>query len=909
MRRFLSLFVIAAIPAALTTAFPTIAAAATYGNATVLAGGGLRDSAPAADGSPGVGSWIGDAVGAAVLTGGHTVFVDDLGAVRSVDGSGNLVTLVAAGTNGLVSPGHVAAAPDGTALIADSGANRVWKVALNGTVTPFAGDGTTAYGGDGSTATSVGLDAPQDVEVAADGTVFIADTGAGAIRKVATDGTIATLDPTTPLADSPRDLSLTSDGGVVVSEAGGAVQEVANDGTVTALVTSGAGAPVAWTPSGVWLIAPLSDTLSVLGSDGSLTAVRALGYDGNDVEELLPQSSGAMLVAAPDDVWSVTDPGLDAETPAVTGFTATTHDQGFTLAWTPSAMFMWQVRGVPGSTPPSNITDGQLVEDATGNEAANFGIAYRIGGQLFEPNQTYSFAVFVADGTAVAPGLDLEQWSAAATATATTGTDTTPPAAPTNVRGNGGQTTIGVTWTGPSDPDWSHVMVRMTTGDTAPATPSDGTDVTSDVVAAQPFISVPGLDPNTDYSFTVFEFDLYGNYSQASITALHLDTTPPGPVTSPVVTDQRTNMKVSWTNPTDADFAGVAVTEQSGDTVPTSPTDGWVGNVIGSGNATTFNTVEGSRITVALWTYDIHDNYVANPTVVVVDTPIRDHTPPPAPGLVSVTGALGGVTVHWTNPTVSDFDHMNIYWQRGNGNISVITYQTVLGYTGRATSAFIPITTGPGDYEFAAQAVDTSGNASLGPTRVVPMANASFTLTTPHITYGSSGVLSGLLSPSYAHGTIHLDSRPHGTTTWHVVTSTTYTPYGHFSFTIRPFVATDYRVTYDNGYPFFGYQKVVTVAVAQKVTLVASTYRAVHGTRITLSGAVLPAPSAYGYVYLQQLVGTTWKTISHVAMPRGGKVAFVIRPMTRGTFHYRLYRPATPSYLLGYSNAVALAMT
>lgn len=93
----------------------------------------------------------------------------------------------------LDSPRDTAQLLDGSVLVADTGNNRIRRIAPDGTITTFAGTGTPGSGGDGGPATSAQLAAPRDVAPLADGGVAIADTGNDRIRRVAPDGTITTI--------------------------------------------------------------------------------------------------------------------------------------------------------------------------------------------------------------------------------------------------------------------------------------------------------------------------------------------------------------------------------------------------------------------------------------------------------------------------------------------------------------------------------------------------------------------------------------------------------------------------------------------------------------------------------------------------------------------------------------------
>lgn len=101
--------------------------------------------------------------------------------------------------------GKIALDAQGNLYIADSGNNRIRKVtpgadAIIGDgdpaeeiITTIAGNGTAGYSGDGGQAVDASLNEPTDVEVAPDGTLYIADRANSCIRKVTTDGIISTV--------------------------------------------------------------------------------------------------------------------------------------------------------------------------------------------------------------------------------------------------------------------------------------------------------------------------------------------------------------------------------------------------------------------------------------------------------------------------------------------------------------------------------------------------------------------------------------------------------------------------------------------------------------------------------------------------------------------------------------------
>jgi YD repeat-containing protein len=90
-------------------------------------------------------------------------------------------------------PRGLALAPDGSLYIAEQGGNRIRRVGPDGVITTVAGTGAYGYGGDNGPATQAMLRAPFSLAVALDGTLFIADSNNHRIRRVGTDGVITTV--------------------------------------------------------------------------------------------------------------------------------------------------------------------------------------------------------------------------------------------------------------------------------------------------------------------------------------------------------------------------------------------------------------------------------------------------------------------------------------------------------------------------------------------------------------------------------------------------------------------------------------------------------------------------------------------------------------------------------------------
>ena len=158
---------------------------------TVLAGNGVPGFS--GDGGPAVAAQFQDPSGVAVDSVGN-VYIADMGnnRIRLVTPGGLITTLVGGSTDLLNTPAGVAVDAAGTVYIADTGNNRIRRFA-GGVLTTIAGTGGAGFAGDGGPATAAMLWSPRGVAVDAAGNVYIADRWNRRIRRVAPNGTIATI--------------------------------------------------------------------------------------------------------------------------------------------------------------------------------------------------------------------------------------------------------------------------------------------------------------------------------------------------------------------------------------------------------------------------------------------------------------------------------------------------------------------------------------------------------------------------------------------------------------------------------------------------------------------------------------------------------------------------------------------
>jgi len=180
------------------------------------------------------------------------LYVADTGnhAIRKIARDGSVTTLAGDGQPGYLDgigrtarfngPVGVAVDRHGNVFVADTYNDRIRRIAPDGTVTTVAGNGRPGAM-DGAAATA-GFDTPVGIVVDKAGTLFVADTGNNAIRRIGLDGMVSTVaapipgEPK-PVLTRPAGLALTKDGYLYVSSgAGGRIVQIAPDWTYHALL-------------------------------------------------------------------------------------------------------------------------------------------------------------------------------------------------------------------------------------------------------------------------------------------------------------------------------------------------------------------------------------------------------------------------------------------------------------------------------------------------------------------------------------------------------------------------------------------------------------------------------------------------------------------------------------------------
>jgi sugar lactone lactonase YvrE len=229
-------------------------------------------SSPFGDGGPATSAQLVCPIDALFDPQGRLLVVDHgHNRIRRIDADGTIETIVGAGSppvsNGgdfagdggpavdahLNSPEFLAFDAAGDLYISDRDNDRVRKVAPDGAITTFAGNGDPTFGGDGGPAVDAGIDYPLQIAVAPSGDVYIADDNHNRIRRVSSTGIISTVigdgsfgsaGDGGPASDAqvndPQGVVLDASGNLYVSEYGGnRIRRIDPSGIVTTIAGTG----------------------------------------------------------------------------------------------------------------------------------------------------------------------------------------------------------------------------------------------------------------------------------------------------------------------------------------------------------------------------------------------------------------------------------------------------------------------------------------------------------------------------------------------------------------------------------------------------------------------------------------------------------------------------------------------
>lgn len=276
---------------------------------------------------------------------------------------------------------------------------------------------------------------------------------------------------------------------------------------------------------------------------------------------------------------------------------------------------------------------------------------------------------------------------------------------------------------------------------------------------------------------------------------------------------------------------------------------------------------------------------------------------PAAVGNLKAVGGYGAGTVSWTLPAITDLDQVIVRMAAGTTAPSSVTAGTGV-YAGTGTSATASSLTAGTTYTFRVWVKDRSGKYSSGPTVQLFGTAVSVGSSTTAVTYGRAMTVSGRVTrPDTGAGIgapAQLYGRRKGTTSWMLLGTATSSSTGYLSLSHRPLWSLDYQWIYRGSTVFTGAASSLrSVGVRTAVTATLSKTSFALGGSVTLSGKV--SGHAGTTVYLQRLVNGSWTTVTSKTLSSTSTYSFTIKPSSRGTYYYRVYKPADTDHLAGYS--------
>jgi chitodextrinase len=177
---------------------------------------------------------------------------------------------------------------------------------------------------------------------------------------------------------------------------------------------------------------------------------------------------------------------------------------------------------------------------------------------------------------------------------------------------------VKLTWTNPAS-NFAGVYICRGFGTAALTYPCGGVKVPA---PAATYTDSKKLVPNTQYTYTVFAFGAAGTLSSgASVTIITPQSAAPANVTHLKATAlSSTSIKLSWTNPTSADFADVYICRGFGATAPTYPCGGVTSAAPANTFTDTFQLIPNTQYTYTVFA-STASGVLATGTSVTVTTP------------------------------------------------------------------------------------------------------------------------------------------------------------------------------------------------------------------------------------------------------------------------------------------------
>ncbi len=157
---------------------------------------------------------------------------------------------------------------------------------------------------------------------------------------------------------------------------------------------------------------------------------------------------------------------------------------------------------------------------------------------------------------------------------------------------------------------------------------------------------------------------------------------------------------------------------------------------------------------------------------------------------------------------------------------------------------------------------------------------------------------------------VRLYVRPAGASSYSLQQTRTTNSYGRVAFSYEPTRNTSFYLRYLGTETTYirSLSPLRTVGVRPRISVVASDTSITLGQTVKLSGTLLPSTLGRT-VYLQQRSGGVWSNFKSTTVSSSHAYTFFRSPGRRGTYYFRIYRPADSARLAGYSRVVTVTVS
>jgi sugar lactone lactonase YvrE len=360
----------------------------------------VTDSYPWRDLSTGITYVRGYTVRRIDASGQSTTLAGVLSATGSTDGAASASRFGPTDTR-LGGPLPIAGHPDGSAIVADPMNSTIRQISASGITTTIAGRAAQTGSSDG-TGTSARFNLPHGLAVAPSGDIYVADTGNATIRRIGADGVVSTVAGLPQVGgstdghgsgarfSSPFGIAAAADGTLYVADTGNhTIRRIDPAGQVTTLAgspgqsgnTDGTGASarfntprtLALSPDGILFVGDRdTDTGSTTNHrirrvtpSGDVTTIRTGHGDVGFVDasgRLHIPSGPTVLTLTPDEP---TPPGVTTQPQSLTRSPGQSAAFSVAVSGQPTATLQWQASTDNGAT-WSNLSNSSTVSGSTG---------------------------------------------------------------------------------------------------------------------------------------------------------------------------------------------------------------------------------------------------------------------------------------------------------------------------------------------------------------------------------------------------------------------------------------------------------------------------------------------------------------------------------------------------------------